>query len=82
MLWFLMITLPLILAGIHKLLLVWNVYPRSNKVFIIPVIIIGYCIFSVSSAFERDALPAVLIAIYYIALTVITIRATIRFSIK
>ncbi|MCP4955154.1 hypothetical protein [Photobacterium aquimaris] len=78
MLWFLMVTLPLVLAGIHKLLLVLDVYPHNNNVFIIPVIIVCYCIFAVSSAFDRDALPAVLIAIYYIALTVITVKATIR----
>ncbi|WP_305809937.1 hypothetical protein [Photobacterium kishitanii] len=63
MLWFLMVTLPLVLAGIHKLLLVLGVYPRNNSVFIIPIIIICYCIFAVSSAFDREALPAVLIAI-------------------
>ncbi|PTB31117.1 hypothetical protein [Photobacterium phosphoreum] len=78
MLWFLMVTLPLVLAGIHKLLLMIGIYPQNNSVFIIPAIIICYCIFAVSSAFDRDALPAVLIAIYYIALTVITVRATIR----
>ncbi|KJF85535.1 hypothetical protein GLP30_12750 [Photobacterium phosphoreum] len=78
MLWFLMVTLPLVLAGIHKLLLMIGIYPKNNSVFIIPAIIICYCIFAVSSAFDRDALPAVLIAIYYIALTVITVRATIR----
>ncbi len=78
MLWFLMVTLPLVLAGIHKLLLMIGVYPKNNSVFIIPTIIVCYCIFAVSSAFDRDALPAVLIAIYYIALTVITVRATIR----
>lgn len=78
MLWFLMVTLPLVLAGIHKLLLVLGVYPRNNGVFIIPAIIICYCIFAVSSAYDRDALPAVLIAIYYVTLTAITVRATIR----
>ncbi|OBU33801.1 hypothetical protein [Photobacterium kishitanii] len=78
MLWFLMVTLPLVLAGIHKLLLVLGVYPRNNSVFIIPIIIICYCIFAVSSAFDREALPAVLIAIYYIVLTIMTVRATMR----
>lgn len=46
--------------------------------YIIPAIIISYCLFAVHSAFDRDALPAVLIAIYYIGLTAITVRATIR----
>lgn len=46
--------------------------------YIIPAIIISYCLFAVHSVFDRDALPAVLIAIYYIGLTAITVRATIR----
>ncbi|KAE8177167.1 hypothetical protein [Photobacterium carnosum] len=78
MLWFLMITLPLVFAGIHKLFLVFDLYPRNNSMYIIPAIIISYCLFAVHSAFDRDALPAVLIAIYYIGLTAITVRATIR----
>lgn len=80
MLWFLMITLPLVLAGVHQLFLILNLYPRNNSVFIIPAIIISYCIFAVHSVFDRDALPAVIMAIYYIGLTAITVRATIRRS--
>ena len=74
MLWFLMITLPLILVVAHVVLLATNLYSSVKPALIIPVIIVVYCGYSIISVSDRDALPAIVLAAYYLALTVFTFR--------
>ena len=74
MLWFLMITLPLILVVAHVVLLTTNLYSSVKPALIIPVIIVVYCVYSILSVSDRDALPAIVLAVYYLALTIFTLR--------
>ena len=74
MLWFLMITLPLILVVAHMILLATNLYSSVKLALIIPTIIVMYCGYSIISVSDRDALPAIVLAVYYLALTVFTLR--------
>ncbi|MBP2701639.1 hypothetical protein [Photobacterium lucens] len=74
MLWFLMITLPLILVIAHVVLLATNLYSSVKPALVIPAIIVVYCGYSIISVSDRDALPAIILAVYYLALTVFTLR--------
>lgn len=68
MLWFLMVTLPLVLLAIHKLFTLVDWYHDVRKLWIIPGLIGGYCLFSLYSVFDRDALPTLILTIYYLVL--------------
>lgn len=74
MLWFLMMTLPLILVVVHILLLTTHLYSSIKRALVIPAIIVAYCAYSLFTVVDRDALPAIILAVYYLALTLFTLR--------
>ncbi|HIF9212807.1 hypothetical protein [Photobacterium damselae] len=77
MLWFLMVTLPLVLLVIHKLFTLVDWYHDVRKLWIIPGLIGGYCLFSLHSVFDRDALPTLILTIYYLVLMFFAVRFTL-----